>query len=639
MINLPSLISDLNGDDQRAHNLDSSGHENAETKSRSAIWFVPFMFLCLSIWAIFIPPTLPRAYIYTWDSAAYVETARSLHAGRGLQQRVIHGVGQEYWEPIAWWPPGYPILIALVQMTGLSAESAGVAIAIVSAAISVMILAFICLKLMHWTLAIPVTLTTIIMPVFLHISVACMSDATYFALLTASMACLVCWSIRPNPSWILLSAAGFFAGASWTVRNVGLALFVATAIFLAAHLFWMRSREVVKLGAAWLGGVAICSVPLIIRNLITFGGVNSYQMPPSNLSLWTNIRRAGEIVVHDLTQSSLITEFFISKYGLIATMLTIVIALSIWGRKNLPEIRSLIERNKLATLMLSYVVVHISVVIAARTTYRWGELITSRHCVPFYWIMWLGLATYGTALLCRLGLNDRSARIAIMAVIIIAGSLQLKSKLEFLGEPPGRAVSIESELGRKAASFLAGDIGKDQIVLSTRADLLRLHCDVNARKLPLMTQYDYVEPITLEEIRALGDSGFLWGLVIEDVKEARKGAFDHSIKAIVERPEDYPEFERIQIDSPALILKYVGAEHFTNDQIHENAPSEQERIQQEDRNRQMDDLGLTVQFESVLSELLDMPSASDSATSTGLHWIEAATRFKFELPLTCQSSS
>lgn len=566
-MNNVSLTPDRQGSDSLAKSVTSSIDDVKGPHFSSTIWLVPSLFLCLTAWAIFIPPTFQRSYIYSWDSAAYIETARSIHAGRGLQQRVIFGVGEDIWQPIAWWPPGYPILIALVQTLGFSPERAGVAIAMFSAAIGVAIIAFICIRLLDRKLAIPVALTTVIMPDFLQISVTCMSDASYFALLAASLACLIFWSTRSNQSWKLLMAAGFFAGAGWAVRNVGLALFAATAIFLISHLFWNPVRQVIKIGATWLAGVAICAVPLIIRNLMTFGGVDSYNMPPSNLSLWSNINKAGEVIIGDITTSVTLADFLVSKYGFLVIGLVALVAVSLWGRQFvLLWRRSFLQQHRLLLLLMSYAVIHISIVIAARTTYRWGELITSRHCVQIYWIFWLCLAIYGPVILHRAGLTDRASKGAIIAVLIIAGSLQIRSQLEFLSQTPGLAPSIHNKVGQEAANYLASNVGEHQIVLSTSADLLRTHCDVNARKIPPVRQYDHLQPLKLEELYRLGEEGFLWGLVIEEVCWAKDGIFDSVVKGLVERPEDYPAFERIHLDSPAVILKYVGIDNLSDDQ-------------------------------------------------------------------------
>jgi hypothetical protein len=600
-MNLTTLTYSFESDGATPESIGNSMYDSGKSNSPSTIWLVPFLFLCLSAWAMFIPATLPRAYIFTWDSAAYVETARSLHAGRGLQQRVIHGLGQDYWEPIAWWPPGYPILIALVQTTGLSPESAGVAIAIISAALAVMILAYICLRLMHWSLAIPVTLTTVIMPIFLHISVACMSDATYFALLMGSMACLICWSMRPGASWQLMAAAGFLAGAGWVVRNVGIALFIATAIFLLAHLLWMRFRDVFKMGAIWLAGMAVCGVPLIIRNLVTFGGVNSYQMPRSDLSLMTNVNKAGEVIVDDLTTSARIADLVISKYGMVVIALLAVAAVLLWGRKLInSQLGVLLQKHKLTLLMVSYAVIHISIVIAARTKYRWGEPVTSRHAAPTYWVIWICLAIYGPVLLRRIGLTANMARAATIAVLIIAGALQVKANLDLFNRPAAQVTSIQTEIGNEAAGFLAKDIAKDQIVLSMRADLLRVHCDVHARKIPPIAQYDYVQPLNIEELRWLGESGFLWGLVIEDVKEAKKGTFDFLIKDIVENPGNYPELERININSPALILRFVRSTDLYTDENNETQTPKSEGLRPWDYKHWTESVTSQLQVQAVL---------------------------------------
>jgi hypothetical protein len=61
--------------------------------------------------------------------------------------------------------------------------------------------------------------------------------------------------------------------------------------------------------------------------------------------------------------------------------------------------------------------------------------------------------------------------------------------------------------------------------------------------------------------------GFLWGLIIEDIEAAKKGDFDMLVKDIIERPENYPELQRVSIEGPAVILKYVGKEHVTIDDV------------------------------------------------------------------------
>src|SRR5713101_3461444 len=90
----------------------------------------------LAVWIAFLPPTLAHnPWIYSWDSAAYIETAQSVLAGRGLVHRPIWGLSPDIWVPIAFWPPGYPILIALAQLIGLATPPPCLAVSLGSAGI------------------------------------------------------------------------------------------------------------------------------------------------------------------------------------------------------------------------------------------------------------------------------------------------------------------------------------------------------------------------------------------------------------------------------------------------------------------------------------------------------------------------
>ncbi|HET7535595.1 MAG TPA: hypothetical protein VFJ90_04020, partial [Candidatus Didemnitutus sp.] len=171
--------------------------------------------IALAAWVAFLPAVYARAEIFTWDSAAYIDCARSILAGRGFMQRVIDGFGPEIWQPIVWWPPGYPLLIAAVASLGIDVLSAGVLVAIVSAAMAVALFCGIALRLFHWSIALPLTLGIAVMPAFLQISVTCMSDASYFALAAGSTLLLLHWSQGEGNSLRPLLVAGLLVGWSW----------------------------------------------------------------------------------------------------------------------------------------------------------------------------------------------------------------------------------------------------------------------------------------------------------------------------------------------------------------------------------------------------------------------------------------
>jgi 4-amino-4-deoxy-L-arabinose transferase-like glycosyltransferase len=207
--------------------------------------------LALVFWSALEPLVLSRnIWIYTWDSAVYLETAESLRSGRGLVHRVIYGVGDKLWEPLRLWPPGYPILIAAVQATGLTGSTSCVLISLVSGALSVVVLSLICTSLFRWSVSLPLVLTIVLTYPFLWIGTTCLSEATYFFFSVASAACLLQASRRDDTALRWMLAAGLFAGAAWETRYVAVTLFAATAIFIGCHIFWCELARVVRLALA-----------------------------------------------------------------------------------------------------------------------------------------------------------------------------------------------------------------------------------------------------------------------------------------------------------------------------------------------------------------------------------------------------
>jgi hypothetical protein len=518
--------------------------------------------LCLVVWVAYLPSTFAHnQWIYSWDSAAYIETANSIHAGRGLMQRVIHDFGDEIWEPISWWPPGYPILIATLQMTGLSAMVASLTVSVGAAGLSVILLTLVWLRFFDWRVALFGVLTLISMPAFLQISTQSMSDSSYLAFVVASIGCLSLWSTKSHDNRSLLFTAGLFAGASWTVRNVGVALIFATLTFLIIHCLWLKYRDVTKICIAWLVGVSVCGLPLIVRNLVTFGHINPYEMPPSELTLWSNLDRTVDLLIVDMTTLSarwadeIAQKFMIPVYAVIAGL----IAWKLLKNVKLSSVPAVLRSHRIQSLLIGYIFIYLGIVIAARTKYRWGELIDPRHLVQIYWVIWLSFALFVKVSVRWLDVPRGAITYVLVAIFACTAGLQANRQIGRLVKPVEKQWdSVDSIIGREATNFLAANVKNDQIVLATRADLLRIFADINARKLPPVSQYDFLQPLTLQELRRLGDSGFLWGLVIDDAQGAKQGAYDTLVKDILEAPEKYPELQLIQINGPTIILQYVG---------------------------------------------------------------------------------
>jgi hypothetical protein len=532
----------------------------AASLGKSSRW--PYIFttlICLAVWAALLPVTYQaNPWIYSWDSVAYIETANSIHAGRGLMQRSIDGINPAIWEPISWWPPGYPILIALVQAGGLSAQDAGLAVAIVAGGISVVVIAFMSLQLFSWPQAFLIALLTITAPTFLQISTQCMSDTSYFLFVTASVLCLVVWTLNYQSSYSWVFAAGVLAGAAWGTRYAALGLFAATGAFFLLHLYMMSRERVVKVIAAWTLGVAVFGLPLLIRNLTVFGTINPYHMRKSELSLWHNIGRTAKVVVEDITTSGALANLIGNWLGIFIVVAAIaaLVTLAIW-RPKAKEALDLLYRRRIEVLLVVYALIYSSIIIAARTKYRWGQEIDTRHMVQIYFAIWICGVAAATSIISRIGYRAIAGTI-VSALLIVGAVLQFRMLHERVRYPADQSESVEAKIGDAAVKYLAGEVGPQQIVLSARAHLLRLYSNINARKLPHKSQIEFLPWISLEQINKMGREGFLWGITVEDVDGARNGDFGSWVKTLVEEPDSYEEFRQVRIPGPLPIFKFVG---------------------------------------------------------------------------------
>jgi hypothetical protein len=293
-------------------------------------------------------------------------------------------------------------------------------------------------------------------------------------------------------------------------------------------------------------------------------------MPPSELSLWANARRTVTVILQDMTTSAFLADWLVDKRKILFFALATVALVVSWiWRTSFHCMEVIFERQKLQIFLLTYATIYTGMVIAARTQYRWGEEIDPRHMVQIYWILWICMAVCGVALFKYCRVKNKIATNVLLVIFLLFSFLQINRNLEFLTESSYRLESIENRIGTDACAYLGKVVGQNQIVLSTRAELLRIHCDINARKIPPISQYDFLSPITRGDIIQIGQSSFLWGLVIEDIEAAKKGEYDSLVKNIVERPEEYSELQRVSIESPALILKFVGKGLISHDQVYQ----------------------------------------------------------------------
>ena len=532
-------------------------------QARPRVLLAGMILFGLAMWAAMLPATFGHnEWVYSWDSAAYLETAESLHAGRGLYHRVIHGLGPQIWEPLTLWPPGYPIMIAAVMALGLSAKTACLVVSAGAAALSLILLGVIALRVMKWPLACSVMILVAVSSSFQAISTQCLSDSSYYCWVLGSVACVVEWVRRPRASWRWMLAAGLFAGAAFCTRNAAIALFAATGVLMLAQLAWRRFAEMFRIGLIWAGGVAATVAPMVLYNLAAFGRINPYDMPASDLSLAHNISRAVSVIVGDMTTLGPLAGLAFNNTVPVLGAAGLLVAALVWlavRRGAHAPLPVRLQRYGAPLFIAAYAVFSAALIIIARTKYRWGEEISSRYLVQIYWALWISLAVWGAAILNQTRLSARVRSLALAGVFIAAVGLHLgDTRWVLLNKPGPNAQSLEAQLGPQGCAALEGAGGEGQIVMATRADLLRIHCGLNARPIAALAGADdsLRRAMTEEDLQGAIAGGHLWGFVIHDVAPVVRGDHGAVLQEIVTTPERRPGFVRVAVPGTAHVLRY-----------------------------------------------------------------------------------
>ena len=324
------------------------------------------------------------------------------------------------------------------------------------------------------------------------------------------------------------------------------------------------------LGLVWATGVIVLAGPVVLRNVLIFGKISPFYEFSSNYSmLWEIVREHGRIFVRELSTSELIASWVVNR-GVLATGLVVVIAslLVCFYRMSFAQIRDLIKEQRYLILFISYVFANLAAVILVRAVY-WmsgnlgGE--AQRYFVQIYWTTWLCIALLVTSFF---RINRPIYNLAKGALIIVFAMIALlQARLyNYQISLPVRDTGVSFEIGQDAAKLLATEVTDQQIVLSPRAYLLRIYLDINARKLTPRSQCDFQPCFTREDLQRSGQSGVLWGLVIDkySLVRATAGEYGDLIRGLVTSPQDYPEFERLQINGPAMVFKYIGGTRMTS---------------------------------------------------------------------------
>lgn len=316
------------------------------------------------------------------DSVAYIEAGRNFAAGRGMVTWPYgpESFGAEYL-PLQVFPPGFPLLIALVVRCGATAEQAAVWIPRFLFASLPLVLYGVLRSVTDRAPALVAALVSCFLPTVLFGAMCAMSDVPFLFFVLLGFLCLFRGAREEDRRWLL--AAGLLAGAASTIRNAGYAI---PAAVTAAFVLCGRGRRL----PVYLAGFAAGYAPLVIRNVLVFGTALPYDMPPSGLSVPAVLREALRGFDDMFVAHLVIWPILLPALAAVA----IGSAVWLWRSGTLRQLRARERTDLLAgTVLLLYAAAGISMILLTRFRYD-VDPINSRFLMQYHWV----LVAWGTLL-------------------------------------------------------------------------------------------------------------------------------------------------------------------------------------------------------------------------------------------------
>ena len=313
---------------------------------------------------------------YSYDGAAYISAARNLLEGKGLMAPTLADADQDL-QTIYLWPPGYPLLIYIFSFVLGTPYAAALFITRLSLAL-VPLAAFwlvrpyctpgraLFLSLLFWT---PLGL----MPNAYETG----TDAPFFLLALLSTGAFLRGVDRNDIRFV--AVAGMLGGASLAIRNIGLFLLAAQAAILIISSLdeKLDFKSMLRRTASWGLAAALPVGALLIWNWTQFGTLSPYDMPPSTRGVMENIGDAIAAYIFDSFSAGLATGHVLVGVLLFALLvLLLLLGACIRYRQDKPL-------GRFVLLSAIYAVLGTAMVVAARTRYQWGELISVRHIAQY----------------------------------------------------------------------------------------------------------------------------------------------------------------------------------------------------------------------------------------------------------------
>jgi hypothetical protein len=232
------------------------------------------------------------------DTMNFVNIAKNITAGRGIVQSTL-GFNQPFFAytdqspiPLTVQPPLYPLLTALVALTGIPVDLAGLTVSLVAFAV-VLFLIYAISRRQFGTPAAYLCVFLAVLYEPLH-----NFPATAFSEITGLMFLLLVFHLittanekSGKTALPLLFAAGLAAGLAFATRYVLILSGVVGVVYMVKERRWQSGRLV-----SFLLGGALPVVPVLVRNVILLGSPMPRLKPSTEgiaAVLWDLVKAIG----------------------------------------------------------------------------------------------------------------------------------------------------------------------------------------------------------------------------------------------------------------------------------------------------------------------------------------------------------
>jgi len=427
--------------------------------------------LCAATIAYFLP-----VYPYTPDSACYIEQARSL-MDRGVFESGLYGTGNPSatFVPDPLFPPGYPVLIALFSLLlPVPPEVVALYLSLIALVLIPACIVFSFRRVVGAEIALIIGLLVVFTPAIIRWGNVASTDILSMLLVIFCIG-LVLKAGDRLMSWFV---AGLLVGFSYLLRNANLAFVLGTCGFIVWSIVFDSENRHKKITAAcvWLLGFYAIVMPWMIRNLIVFGKVQPYSMPPSTVGFIENSHAFIEAQLNILLLLPDLDTFLARNIlGIIG--LLIVLGLLAWQVLITWKFWQKTDKQALIIATL-YCILGAAIVIAARTKYQWGELISDRHALPYLFPLLIILALIFKNTSLKIGL--RGLGLALVSGLLLIRIYYIPKLYEYNSYDANAAAVAEQIKKHRQSDPLCTNL-KGRLGVSNYGFVYRVICAVPVR--------------------------------------------------------------------------------------------------------------------------------------------------------------